>query len=83
MFTVSVRDRIMIAHSFKGAAFGPAQALHGATFVVDVKFCGTELHPENDFLIDVCEVRTSLASARRAVKLIAVRARPRPLSRRR
>jgi 6-pyruvoyl-tetrahydropterin synthase len=35
VFTLEVRDHIMIAHSFRGAVFGPAQALHGATFVVD------------------------------------------------
>lgn len=38
MYTVSVRDHFMIAHSFRGAVFGPAQALHGATYVVDVEF---------------------------------------------
>src|SRR6188768_370487 len=38
MYTVSVRDHMMIAHSFRGATFGPAQALHGATYVVDVEF---------------------------------------------
>ena len=38
MYAVEVRDRIMIAHSFKGELFGPAQKLHGATFVVDVAF---------------------------------------------
>ena len=38
MFTVGVRDHIMIAHSFRGEVFGPAQKLHGATFVVDVEF---------------------------------------------
>jgi 6-pyruvoyl-tetrahydropterin synthase len=38
MYAVEVRDRIMIAHSFKGELFGPAQGLHGATFVVDVAF---------------------------------------------
>ena len=38
MFAVEVRDHIMIAHSFKGDLFGPAQRLHGATFVVDVAF---------------------------------------------
>jgi 6-pyruvoyl-tetrahydropterin synthase len=38
MYAVEVRDRIMIAHSFKGELFGPAQALHGATFVLDVAF---------------------------------------------
>jgi 6-pyruvoyl-tetrahydropterin synthase len=38
MYAVTVRDRFMIAHSFKGEAFGPAQALHGATYVVDCEF---------------------------------------------
>jgi 6-pyruvoyl-tetrahydropterin synthase len=38
MYAVEVRDRMMIAHSFKGELFGPAQRLHGATFVVDVAF---------------------------------------------
>ena len=38
MYAVEVRDHVMIAHSFKGALFGPAQDLHGATFVVDVAF---------------------------------------------
>ena len=43
MFAVEVRDHIMIAHSFRGDVFGPAQALHGATFVVDVAFFRSEL----------------------------------------
>lgn len=38
MYSLAVRDHIMIAHSFVGAVFGPAQALHGATFVVDAEF---------------------------------------------
>jgi len=38
MYTVSVRDHFMIAHSFSGEAFGPAQRLHGATYVVDLEF---------------------------------------------
>ena len=38
MYTVSVRDHFMIAHSFTGPVFGPAQRLHGATYVVDVEF---------------------------------------------
>ena len=38
MYAVEVRDHIMVAHSFKGDLFGPAQGLHGATFVVDVAF---------------------------------------------
>lgn len=52
MFTVEVRDHIMIAHSFKGAVFGPAQALHGATFVVDAAFISQELD-ENGIVIDI------------------------------
>ena len=38
MFSVTVRDHVMIAHSFRGDVFGPAQRLHGATYVVDVEF---------------------------------------------
>ncbi|MGQ9366322.1 6-pyruvoyl trahydropterin synthase family protein [Azospirillum sp. ST 5-10] len=38
MYSLTVRDHIMIAHSFKGALFGPAQRVHGATFVVDLEF---------------------------------------------
>ena len=38
MYSVCVRDHFMIAHSFRGAVFGPAQRLHGATYVVDVEF---------------------------------------------
>jgi 6-pyruvoyltetrahydropterin/6-carboxytetrahydropterin synthase len=38
MYTVTVRDHMMIAHSFKGEVFGPAQRLHGATYVVDAEF---------------------------------------------
>jgi 6-pyruvoyl-tetrahydropterin synthase len=43
MFAVEVRDHIMIAHSFEGDVFGPAQRLHGATFVVDAAFFTREL----------------------------------------
>ncbi len=46
MYAVEVRDHIMIAHSFRGEMFGPAQALHGATFVVDVAFFSPELTAE-------------------------------------
>jgi 6-pyruvoyl-tetrahydropterin synthase len=38
VFSVTVRDHMMIAHSFRGEAFGPAQRLHGATYVVDATF---------------------------------------------
>ena len=43
MFRVTVRDHIMVAHSFKGEVFGPAQRLHGATFVVDLELARREL----------------------------------------
>ena len=43
MYTVCVRDHFMIAHSFEGKVFGPAQNLHGATYVVDVEFRRPEL----------------------------------------
>ena len=52
MFTVEVRDHIMIAHSFRGEVFGPAQALHGATFVVDAAFIAKELDA-NGIVIDI------------------------------
>ncbi|MFE1599587.1 6-pyruvoyl trahydropterin synthase family protein [Methylobacterium sp. ID0610] len=46
MYAVEVRDHVMIAHSFRGDLFGPAQALHGATFVVDVAFFRETLTPD-------------------------------------
>jgi 6-pyruvoyltetrahydropterin/6-carboxytetrahydropterin synthase len=52
MYTVSVRDHIMIAHSFKGELFGIAQALHGATYVIDVEFRRESLD-ENNVVVDI------------------------------
>ena len=52
MFSVTVRDHMMIAHSFRGEAFGPAQRLHGATFVVDATFRRTELDSD-DIVVDI------------------------------
>ncbi len=52
MFAVEVRDHIMIAHSFRGAVFGPAQALHGATFVVDAAFMAETLDA-NGIVVDI------------------------------
>ena len=52
MFAVEVRDHIMIAHSFRGAVFGPAQALHGATFVIDAAFIADTLD-DNGIVIDI------------------------------
>jgi len=52
LFIVEVRDHIMIAHSFRGAVFGPAQALHGATFVIDAAFIAEMLDP-NGIVVDI------------------------------
>ena len=52
MFSVCVRDHFMIAHSFKGKVFGPAQRLHGATYVVDVEFKRPELDADG-IVVDI------------------------------
>ena len=59
MFAVEVRDHIMIAHSFRGAVFGPAQALHGATFVVDAAFIAETLDG-NGIVIDIGRAHDAL-----------------------
>jgi 6-pyruvoyl-tetrahydropterin synthase len=52
LFSVTVRDHIMVAHSFTGEVFGPAQKLHGATFVVDATFRRPELDDDN-IVVDI------------------------------
>lgn len=52
MFTVCVRDHVMIAHSLKGEVFGPAQRKHGATYVVDVEF-RREALDEHGIVVDI------------------------------
>ena len=52
MFSVTVRDHVMIAHSFRGEVFGPAQRLHGATYVVDATFRRPELDAD-DLVVDI------------------------------
>ena len=52
MYHVTVRDHMMVAHSFKGAVFGPAQKLHGATYIVDVTFYRDELD-DDDLVVDI------------------------------
>ncbi len=52
MFSVTVRDHVMIAHSFRGEVFGPAQRLHGATYVVDATFRRAELDAD-DLVVDI------------------------------
>jgi 6-pyruvoyltetrahydropterin/6-carboxytetrahydropterin synthase len=52
MFSVGIRDHVMIAHSFRGDLFGPAQRLHGATYVVDVELRREKLDP-NGVVVDI------------------------------
>ena len=52
LFSVTVRDHIMVAHSFSGDVFGPAQKLHGATFVVDATFRRPALDQDN-IVVDI------------------------------
>lgn len=59
MFAVEVRDHIMIAHSFRGEVFGPAQALHGATFVIDVAFFRSELTADG-IVVDIGRAHEAL-----------------------
>jgi 6-pyruvoyltetrahydropterin/6-carboxytetrahydropterin synthase len=59
VFTVTVRDRIMIAHSLSGEEFGPAQRLHGATYVVEAGFRGADLDGSG-VLVDIGKAATEL-----------------------
>jgi len=52
MYSVTVRDHVMIAHSFTGEVFGPAQRLHGATFVVDAEFRRRDLDADG-IVVDI------------------------------
>jgi len=52
VFSITVRDHLMVAHSFRGAVFGPAQRLHGATFIVDATFRRPELDADN-IVVDI------------------------------
>jgi 6-pyruvoyl-tetrahydropterin synthase len=61
VYAVEVRDHIMIAHSFRGELFGPAQRLHGATFVVDVAFFRESL-TEDGVVVDIGRAHAALKS---------------------
>jgi 6-pyruvoyl-tetrahydropterin synthase len=52
LFAITVRDHVMIAHSFRGEVFGPAQRLHGATYVVDATFRRADLDPDG-LVVDI------------------------------
>jgi len=69
MFSLTVRDHFMIAHSFNGEIFGPAQQTHGATYVVDVTFMRDALDA-NDLVVDI-----GLASAALKQQLAALNMR--------
>jgi len=62
VFRVTVRDHMMVAHSFRGEVFGPAQALHGATFVVDATFRRVELDADN-IVVDIGLATVELGKA--------------------
>jgi len=59
MFSLTVCDHIMIAHSFRGEEFGPAQRLHGATFAVEAEFRAAALDP-HQLLVDIGLAKTEL-----------------------
>ncbi len=59
MFSLTVSDHIMVAHSFRGAEFGPAQRLHGATFVVEAEFRAPKLDG-SQLLVDIGLAKTEL-----------------------
>lgn len=61
MFSVTVRDHMMIAHSFRGDVFGPAQRLHGATFVVDATFRRAELDADS-IVVDIGKASQELSA---------------------
>ena len=61
MFAVEVRDHIMIAHSLPAPVFGPAQGVHGATYVIDAAFFAEELS-EHGIVVDI-GIATDLLSA--------------------
>jgi 6-pyruvoyl-tetrahydropterin synthase len=59
MYSLTVADHVMVAHSFKGEEFGPAQRVHGATFVVEAEFRAEKLDRLN-LLIDIAAARVEL-----------------------
>lgn len=59
-FSVTVRDHMMIAHSFRGETFGPAQRLHGATFVVDATFGADDLDADG-VVVDIGQATAALS----------------------
>ena len=68
MYSVTVRDHMMIAHSFKGQVFGPAQRLHGATYVVDVELKRPKLDADG-IVVDIGRAADALQAGARRIEL--------------
>jgi 6-pyruvoyltetrahydropterin/6-carboxytetrahydropterin synthase len=75
MYTVCVRDHVMIAHSFQGEMFGPAQRLHGATYVVDVEFRKSSLDPDG-VVVDIGRASMALREVLHAFQYSNLDERP-------
>ena len=67
MFSITVRDSMMVAHSLTGAVFGPAQNLHGATFVVEASFYRQELDVDG-IVVDISRAGTALQAILKPLK---------------
>ena len=67
MFSVCVRDHVMIAHSFSGELFGPAQRLHGATYVIDVELKRPTLD-KTGVVVDIGRAASALSSVLEALR---------------
>jgi len=67
MYTVGVRDHIMVAHSLKGEVFGPAQRLHGATYTVSVEVEREEVAPQGGVVVDIALLRVRLREVLREI----------------
>lgn len=68
MYSVTVRDHMMIAHSLRGEAFGPAQRLHGATYLVDATFRGEQLTADG-IVVDLDRAATVLRDVLQTLNL--------------
>ncbi|MBC7801120.1 MAG: 6-carboxytetrahydropterin synthase [Gemmatimonadaceae bacterium] len=75
MYAVEVREHIMIAHSLKGEVFGPAQGLHGATFIVDVAFFRQELGADG-IVVDIGRALDALKAALKPLNYANLDERP-------
>ena len=76
MYSVNVRDHFMIAHSFQGAVFGPAQRLHGATYIVDLEMRCEQLDPDG-IVVGTGSLRIVGARRARIVRMSTARERRR------